>query len=73
MIKLFVLSSLLLALVGGCDAGRRNFKYCDTTYSQCKYGYTCNFETGLCVVDVDGGIAQDAAVSEAGAANLVTD
>jgi hypothetical protein len=74
MRKLFALSSLLLVLVGGCDADRREFKYCDTTYSQCKYGYTCDFDAGLCVADVDAGIQQDAGVSDAnGSVDLAAD
>jgi hypothetical protein len=67
MHKLLAVSPFLLVLAGGCDSGRRDFKYCDTTYSQCGYGRTCNFDAGLCVADVDSGIAQDASVSEADA------
>jgi hypothetical protein len=57
MRKLLVVCPLLLVLAGGCDATRRDFTYCDTTYSQCAKGFTCNLATGLCVVDVDGGLA----------------
>jgi len=57
MRKLLGVLPLLLVLVGGCDSTRRDYTYCDTTYSQCSYGYTCNFTTGLCVPAVDAAIA----------------
>ncbi len=62
MRKLLVVFPLLLVLVGGCDSTRRDFTYCDTTYTDCKYGYTCNFTTGLCVPETDAGIADTNAV-----------
>jgi hypothetical protein len=64
MRKLLAIVPIFFALAGGCDSGRRDFNYCDTTYSQCGYGYTCNFDAGLCVAEVDGGIEQDASASE---------
>lgn len=55
MRKLLVVFPLLLVLVGGCDSTRRDFGVCDTTYSSCLKGFTCDFNRGLCVPDVDGG------------------
>jgi hypothetical protein len=67
MRKLLAIAPLLFVLTSGCDSGRRNFNYCDTTYSQCGYRHTCDFDAGLCVADVDGGIEQDTSVIEASA------
>jgi len=55
MRKLLVVLPLLLGLVVACDSTRRDFTYCDTTYSKCGSGRTCNQTTGLCEPDVDAG------------------
>jgi len=71
MRKLLVVFPLLLVLVGGCDSTRRDFGVCDTTYSSCLKGFTCDFNRGLCVPDVDGG-ALDSKCRSAIAGNKVT-
>src|SRR5512138_3104051 len=50
-----------LILAGGCDATRRDFKYCSQTYSECDKGFACNLTTGRCEVEGDAGVdAEDA-------------
>lgn len=66
MRKLLVVLPMLLALVGGCDATRRDFSVCDTTYSDCLKGFTCNKTTGMCVPDTDAGIP-DTPITDTGA------
>ncbi len=65
MCRLLATFPLLLLLTGDCHSGRRDFNYCDTTYSLCDYGHTCDFDSGLCIADSDAGIAQDASADEA--------
>jgi hypothetical protein len=57
MRKVLVVLPLLVALAGGCDATRRDFSVCDTTYSDCLKGFTCNQTLGLCVPETDASIA----------------
>jgi len=45
-----------LILAGGCDATRRDFGYCNATYSECGKGFTCNQSTGKCEPETDGGV-----------------
>lgn len=37
-----------LVLAAGCDATRRDYTHCDTTYSDCEQGFVCNPTTGRC-------------------------
>jgi hypothetical protein len=55
MRKLLVVSPLLLVLGVGCNSTRRDWTYCDQTYSVCEKGFTCNLQQGLCIRDVDAG------------------
>jgi len=65
LLVVYPLLPLLLVLVGGCDATRRDFSVCDTTYKDCLKGFTCNFATGKCESDsIDGG-APDTRVIDA--------
>ncbi len=66
MRKLLVALPSLLVLAAGCDATRRDFNVCDHDYPSCnKVGYSCNFATGLCEPDTDGGTT-DAPAGEDG-------
>jgi len=56
MRKVLTAVPLLLVMVGGCDSGRRDFTYCDQTYSDCQYGFTCDFTAGKCVQQTDAAV-----------------
>jgi hypothetical protein len=52
MRKLFIAA---LVLAAGCDATRRDYSYCDKTYSECNNGYVCDMTVGRCVLATDAG------------------